>query len=101
MRIRKGDIVKMLSGKDRGKTGKVLRVVPDSLKVSVEGLNIIRKHLRPRKRGEKGQVASIPAIVHVSKVALVCAKCGRPTRVGYGIADGRKFRMCKQCKSEI
>ena len=101
MKIRKNDTVKMLSGKDRGKTGKVLRTVPDQERIAVEGLNVVKKHLRPRKQGEKGQIATIPSLVHVSKVALVCVKCGRPTRVGYDISGERKHRVCKKCGSEI
>ena len=101
MKIRKGDTVKILSGKDRGKTGKVLRVIPSEHRLSVEGLNVIKKHLRPRKQGEKGQIATIPALVPSSRVAVVCAKCGKDTRVGYAIAEGRKYRVCKKCGSEI
>lgn len=101
MKIRKGDTVKMLSGKDRGKTGKVLHALPSEEKVSVEGLNLMKKHLRPRKRGERGQIASIPMLVSVAKVMLVCPKCARSARVGYGIAEGRKHRACKKCGSEI
>lgn len=101
MRIKKGDMVKMLSGKDRGKTGKVLRVVPEDGRLAVEGLNLIKKHLRPRKRGEKGQIATIPALVDASNVALVCTACGKPTRVGYAVTEGRKHRVCKKCKAEM
>ncbi len=101
MRIKKGDIVKMLSGKDRGKTGKILRAVPDQERVVVEGLNTNKKHLRPRKQGEKGQIAIVPSAVHISKVAIVCAKCGKVARIGYGVTEGRKHRVCKKCNSEI
>ena len=101
MKIKKGDIVKMLSGKDRGKTGKVLRIAPVESRIAVEGLNLIKKHLRPRKQGEKGQIATIPALVSVSKALLVCGKCGKATRVGHAISEGRKYRICKKCGSEI
>jgi len=101
MKIKKGDMVKMLSGKDRGKTGKVLRALPDEQRISVEGLNTVKKHLRPRKQGERGQIASMPALVAVSKVALVCPKCGKPTRVGWQVNADRKSRVCKKCGSEI
>ena|SRR3989344_3934742 len=101
MRIKKGDNVIMLSGKDRGKTGKVIIASPRDEKIKVEGLNLAKKHLRPRKTGEKGQIATIPAFVSISKVALMCPKCGKATRVGYGSADDKKYRLCKKCNSEI
>lgn len=101
MKIKKGDIVKMLSGKDRDKTGKVLSAAPQDGKVRVEGLNLVKKHLRPRKAGEKGQIATIPSFVPAARVALVCPKCGKTTRVGYGFAEGRKHRVCKKCNSEV
>lgn len=102
MKIKKGDNVKMLSGKDRGKTGKVLRVDPDAARVVVEGLNLLVRNRRPRKQGEKGQRVQFPRTVHISTVALLCPKCGRAARVGYRIAaDGAKARMCKQCEAEV
>ncbi|MFA6047952.1 MAG: 50S ribosomal protein L24 [Parcubacteria group bacterium] len=100
MKIKKNDIVIMLSGKDRGKTGKVLRVVEKG-KVTVENLNTVKKHKRPRREGEKGQRVEIPRLVDISKVALVCPKCGKATRIGYKISGEIKSRFCKKCKSEI
>lgn len=101
MKIKKNDIIKMKSGKDRGKTGKVLSVSLGDKKVSVENLNIVKKHKRPRREGEKGQRVEIPRFVDVSKVALVCPKCGKATRIGYRISGEIKSRFCKKCKSEI
>ncbi|MDP3963607.1 MAG: 50S ribosomal protein L24 [bacterium] len=101
MKIHKGDNVKMLSGKDRGKTGKVMVALPDEGRIRVEGLNIAKKHLRPKKAGEKGQIASIPALVSVAKVSLMCPKCGKATRVGYAMTDTKKQRICKKCNSEV
>jgi large subunit ribosomal protein L24 len=101
MKIRKGDNVKMLSGKDRGKTGKVLRVLPKVRKAVVEGLNIAKKHVRPRRQGEKGQRVSVPAPVDISNLALICPKCSKPTRVGYKLTEKNKFRICKKCGSEV
>ena len=83
MKIKKNDVVKMLAGKDRDKTGKVLRVYPEERKVVVENLNTVKKHNRPRREGEKGQRVEIPRKVDSSIVALVCPKCGKATRVGY------------------
>jgi len=101
MKIKKNDTVKMLGGKDRGKTGKVLRVVPEEGKVIVENLNLVKKHNRPRREGEKGQRVEVPRKVSVSSVALVCPKCGKATRVGYSISGEHKTRVCKKCKAEI
>jgi len=99
--IIKGDQVKVLAGKDRNKTGKVLRVLPKEDKVVVEGINIRKKHVRPRKQGEKGQTISIPAPLHVSNLAPLCTKCGRPTRVGFRFEESKKVRFCKKCKKVI
>ena len=101
MKIKKGDLVKMIAGKDRGKTGKVLHVFPEDKKITVENLNIMKKHTRPRKEGEKGQRVEIPRKITVSNVLLVCPKCGKATRIGYSISGKEKYRMCKKCKAEI
>lgn len=101
MKIRKGDNVKILSGKDRGKTGKVSRVLPDAGKALVEGLNLVKKHIRPRKQGEKGQRVSVPAAIDISSLMLVCPKCSKATRVGFKVSEKDKFRVCKKCGSEI
>ena len=99
MRIKKGDTVKMLSGKDAGKTGKILRVDPKSRKVSVEGLNIRTKHTRPKRQGEKGQRIQFPAFVSQSKVMVVCPSCGKASRIGV-LKEGKKnMRQCKKCKA--
>jgi len=81
--------------------GKVIKVFSRSNKVLVEGINIQKKHRKPRREGEKGQIIEKPGIVDVSKVKLICPKCGKPTRVGYKIVEGKKYRICKKCNSEI
>jgi len=101
MKIKKNDIVKMLSGKDRGKTGKVLRVEKSEKRIAVENLNTVKKHKRPRREGEKGQRVELPRLVDISKVALICPKCGKATRVGYRISGETKSRFCKKCNAEI
>lgn len=101
MKVKKGDLVKMLAGKDRGKTGKILKVVSEDKKAVVEGLNIIKKHNRPRREGEKGQRVEIPRAIDVSNVMVICPKCGKTSRIGYKKTGGEKFRFCKKCKSEI
>ena len=100
MKIRKGDNVIMLGGKDRGKTGKVLIVLPKDSKVVVEGLNQVKRHVRARKQGQKGQIISKERAVPVSSVALVCKSCGKPTRIGYKIEGENKIRICKKCGAE-
>lgn len=106
MNIKKNDKVKILAGKDRGKTGKVLQVLPNENKASVEGLNLLIKHLRPRKSGEKGQRIEFPAFMNASKLAVICPKCGRAARLGSKIVktDGgksKKFRVCRKCQEVI
>jgi large subunit ribosomal protein L24 len=103
MKIKKGDTVRMLSGKDRGKTGKVSRVLPEDRKVVVEGLNLVKRHLRARRQGQKGQIVAKERSVSISAVALVCPSCGKITRVGYRISpDGlSKSRICKKCQAPI
>ncbi len=101
MKIKKNDLVKMLAGKDSGKTGKVLRVFPEEKKVVVDGLNMLKKHNRPRKEGEKGQRIEMPRKVDISNAILVCPKCSKPTRIAYKIEGEKKMRVCKKCKAEI
>ncbi len=106
MNIKKNDKVKILAGKDKGKIGKVLQVSPTQGRVSVEGLNLLIKHLRPNRQNEKGQRIEFPAFINLSNVALVCPKCGKATKVGYKIiknTDGKtkKYRICKKCQETI
>jgi large subunit ribosomal protein L24 len=106
MQIKKGDKVKVLAGKDGGKTGKVLQVFPSMNRMSVEGVNILIKHLRPRRKNEAGQRVEFPAPMNASNAMLVCPNCGKPTRVGheYKAAAGgkkRKYRVCKKCQATI
>lgn len=102
MKIKKNDTVKVIAGKDKGKTGKVMRAFPEQGKVLVEGLNLAVKHVRPKSAGEKGQKMYFPKPLTVSKVMLMCDKCGEPTRVGYRKLEGetrqKKERFCKKCK---
>ncbi len=101
MKIKKGDQVQIVSGKDRGKRGKVLRVLSKGSKIMVEKLNLVKRHIRPKKEGEKGQRVETPAPVNISNIMLICSSCGKITRVGYKIEGKNKIRICKKCKSEI
>ena len=98
MTIRKGDTVKVIAGKDRGKTGKVLAVSPKEGKVIVEGLNMVKKHVKPRKAGENGGIIEAEGALYASKVEVVCPSCKKATRVGHKtLEDGTKQRVCKHC----
>lgn len=97
MNIKKNDNVKVLAGKEKGKTGKVLEVLPKESKVTVEGLNIHVRFSRPKKQGEKGQRLELPAAMNISKVMLICPRCGKPTRVAREVTETGNFRKCKHC----
>ncbi|MCK6462776.1 MAG: 50S ribosomal protein L24 [Candidatus Pacebacteria bacterium] len=101
MIIKKGDTVKILSGKDRGKTGKVSSALPKYGKILVEGVNIRKKHLRPRKQGQKGQVAQIAFPISASAAMIVCKACGKPARAGQKMIGAKKVRVCKKCGGEM
>jgi large subunit ribosomal protein L24 len=101
MKVKRGDTVLIISGDDRGRKGKVIKVVPKKEVILVEGINIQKKHQRPRKEGEKGQIIEKPGPVHVSNVKLICPKCGKATRVGFKIIGDKKYRFCKKCNQEF
>ena len=97
--IKKGDLVQVNAGEDKGKQGKVLEVFPDKERAIVEGINMITKHVKPTRMGQSGGIIKTEAPVYASKVQLVCPKCGKPTRVGHVVENGKKLRVCKnkQC----
>ena len=101
MRIKKGDNVKILSGKDRGKTGKVLRAIPSENRIVVEKVNMAKRHRRGRGQKQKSERISIAAPISVTNVQLICPKCGKPSRIGSKLVDGKKVRMCKKCNAEV
>ena len=101
MKIKKGDTVQVLSGNDKGKTGEVLEVIPKTQKVVVKGVNIRKKHVKPRKQGEEGGILSLECSIPSSKVNVVCSKCNKPVRIGYVIENGEKIRVCKKCGNKI
>ena len=102
MKIRSNDTVVVLSGKDKGKTGKVLRVDVKGQKVVVEGVNVATKHQAPRRQGQEGGIIKVETPIYASKVQVVCPKCGKATRVGHKIgAEGKKTRCCKKCGGEF
>ncbi|MBR6873734.1 MAG: 50S ribosomal protein L24 [Ruminococcus sp.] len=104
LHVRTGDTVVILSGKDKGKKGKVLQVSPKERKVIVEGLNIATKHVKPRNAQQQGGIVEAEAAMYADKVQVICPKCGKPTRVGHKILeDGTKIRVCKHagCGEEL
>ncbi|WP_352416571.1 50S ribosomal protein L24 [Oscillibacter ruminantium] len=101
MNIKKGDTVVVLSGKDRGKQGKVMGSVPKTSKVVVEGINMVTCHVKPRKQGETGGIVKREAAIASSKVQVVCPKCNKGTRVAHNIENGKSVRVCKHCGAEL
>ena len=101
MRIKKGDTVKVISGKSKGTTGAVMRANPQNRKVVVEKVAVAKKAQRPTRDNPQGGIISLEMPVHVSTVQLVCPKCSQPTRVGVKVEEGKKVRVCKKCNKEI
>ena len=102
MKLKKGDNVKVLRGKERGKTGKIVQTLPKERTAVVEGLNKMVKHAKTRREGEKGQKIEFFAPISVANLALVCPKCSKPARVGWqAMEGGKKVRVCKKCKASI
>ena len=101
MRIKKGDTVEILSGNDKGKQGEVLEVIPKSEKILVKGVNVRKKHVKPRKQGEEGGIIQTEIAINSSKANVVCPKCKKVTKIGYKIEKDQKVRVCKKCGAEI
>ena len=102
MRIKKGDMVKVLSGKERGKTGKVLRVLQDKDAVIVERLNMVKRHTKPRGPQHPGGIVEKEASIHASNIMILCDKCNAPVRIGRKIlGDGKKIRICRRCNEAL
>ena len=101
LKIKKNDTVVILSGKDKGKKGKVLGTVPSERKVVVEGCNMVTCHIKPRKQGEEGGIVKREAAIYASKVQVVCPKCDKATRVAMDIKGDKKVRVCKHCGAEL
>lgn len=101
MKIKKGDTVEVLSGNDKGKTGEVLEIIPKLQKVIVKGVNIRKKHIKPKKQGEEGGIISVECSIHSSKVNVVCPKCNKATRIGIQKEGKEKIRVCKKCGNKI
>lgn len=102
LKVKKNDRVKILQGKDKGKTGKVLRVEPSKEFVYVEGVNICKVHTRQKKQNQPGGIISKEGPVHISTVIVVCPSCSKPARIGFEVKDsGEKVRICKKCGGQF
>lgn len=101
MEIKKGDTVKILSGKDKGKTGKVVRAFIEADSVLVEGINLRKKHSKPKKQGQKGQIIDVSAPIKASNVQIVCGSCKKAVRIGQKVEGAKKFRVCKKCGANL
>ena len=102
LHVKKDDTVLILSGDDKGKQGKVLEVSPKEGKVIVEGLNMVKKHVKPRKMGDQGGIVEAEGAIYAAKVQVVCPSCKKATRVAHKLLDdGSKIRVCKHCGEEL
>ncbi len=101
MKIRKNDEVRIVSGKDKGKTGKVEKVFTKKSQVLIGGINQYKRHQKGRMQGQKSEIITITKPLPMSVVMIVCPKCSKPTRIGYLLRDEKKIRICKKCKQGI
>ena len=101
LHVKSGDTVVVLSGESKGTKGKVIAASPEEGKVIVEGANIVSKHVKARRQGEKSQILKTEGAIYASKVQLVCPKCDKGVRVHHKIVDGKKVRVCAKCGAEI
>ena len=99
--IKRDDEVEVIHGKDRGQRGRVVRVLPRQGRLMVEGVARAKKHSRPSKRRQQGGIIDVEQFVDISNVAVVCKSCGRPTRVGHRVEDGKKIRVCRKCEADL
>ncbi|OGZ41983.1 MAG: 50S ribosomal protein L24 [Candidatus Ryanbacteria bacterium RIFCSPHIGHO2_02_FULL_45_43] len=101
MKVKKGDMVYIAKGKDRGRTGKIISIFPKTGNIIVEGINIKKRHVRPRRSGEKGQVVEIPGRISASNVSLLCPNCKKSARLSYQVHEHGRSRICKRCGSVV
>ena len=100
--LKKGDIAVVMTGKSKSKSGRILSVLPSKEKVIIEGINIVKRHMKPSKKYSQGGIIEKESPIHISNVMLVCPKCSKSTRIGNTVLDdGKKLRTCKKCKEVI
>ena len=96
MKFKKGDNVLIIAGKDKNRTGKIIKAFPKEFKILVEGINLKKKHVRPKREGEKGQIVEVPAALDISNVKIICPKCGKATRIGYKLNKDKNWIVIKK-----
>jgi len=102
LKIKKNDKVQVIKGKDRGKTGKVLRINPREKRIYIEGVNIVKKHLRQQDQGKPGGIIEKEGPVNMANVRVICPNCSKPSRIGFEVSEkGQKARVCKKCNQQI
>lgn len=102
LKVKKNDKVRVISGKDKGKTGKVLRIEPDKNKIYIEKINIIKRHTRKKGQNQPGGIISKEGPIHLSDIRVICPNCGKLSRVGFEVKDsGEKVRVCRKCGQQI
>lgn len=101
MNIRKGDAVQVIAGKDKGRTGQVIKVMPAANKIVVENINMAAKHIKPRNAQQKGGIVEQPAAFDNSNAMIICPTCGKMTRVAHGMVEEKKVRICKKCGASL
>lgn len=101
-RLKKNDTVMVIAGKERGKSGKILRIIPKKDRAIVEKINMVKRHLKPSQQARQGGILEREAPIHITNLMLICSKCTDPTRVGYRVLeDNRKVRFCKKCNEVL
>ncbi len=101
MRIKKGDKVRIIYGKDKGREGVVERVYKRQRRILIPGLNIYKKHIKKSEKIPQGSLVEVASPIDISKVMIICTRCGKKTRIGFKLTKGKKIRVCKECKSKI
>lgn len=103
VRIRKGDTVEVITGREKGKRGKIIKILSsdERINVLVERLNIIKKHMKPSTKNKEGGILEMEGPINISNVSIVCPKCDKATRVGFKLSDDKNVRYCKKCKEII
>lgn len=101
LKIKKGDKVEVITGKDKGKQGKVVSIIPNDEKILIKGINVVTKHVKPKQSGGKGERIQVESPIHISNVMLICPETDKKTRVGFVVKDGNKVRISKRSNKEI
>ncbi len=100
LKLRKNDTVKVIAGREKGKSGRIIRIDRDKLRAVVEGLNMVKKAVKQKKQNQKGGITSVEAPIPIGKLMIMCKKCG-PTRIGYAIDGETKKRVCRKCGGDL